>query len=337
MPGSGEGLVYVSFSSLSTLQTRAGKVGDFDGNGASDVAVFNPFTATWKIRNQFTLQFGQPRDVAVAGDYNGDGDTDLAVYRPSTGDWSVRNQFTVQWGDPGDVPMPGDYNGDGVTDVAVYRPSTGAWYVRNQLSAQFGSAATCRCRAITTATARPTSRSTGRQRASGSCGTGSPSATATPGTCRCRATTPATALTTSRCIARDRLVVVRNQTAVQSAAGDVPVPATTPGRRADLAVYRPSSGRGSSGTSRPSGTAALATSRAARLDGDGIADVAVYRPSTGQWFDVAVSSSCGSAARVTSRVPGTVTRSRDRRTGDYDGDGSRELAVYRPSTAVVRA
>ena len=42
MPGSGEGLVYVSFSSLSTLETRAGKVGDFDGDGASDVAVVQP-------------------------------------------------------------------------------------------------------------------------------------------------------------------------------------------------------------------------------------------------------------------------------------------------------
>ena len=131
------------------------------------------------MRNKFSVQFGQPGDVPVPGDYNGDGMTDLAVYRPSTGQWFVRNQFTVQFGDPrrrpgsrrtttatadrrrglpavdgplvrartsspsssaarGYVPVAGDYNGDGTADIALFQPSTGTWFVRNQFTVQFG-------------------------------------------------------------------------------------------------------------------------------------------------------------------------------------------------------
>ena len=53
-------------------------------------------------------------------------------------EWFVRELFTVQFGDPGDLPQPGDYNGDGTKDLAVYRPSTGQWFVRNQFAVQFG-------------------------------------------------------------------------------------------------------------------------------------------------------------------------------------------------------
>jgi hypothetical protein len=49
--------------------------------------------------------FGTPGDVPVPADYDGDGVTDLATWTPSTGMWNVRNQFSVQWGQPGDVPV----------------------------------------------------------------------------------------------------------------------------------------------------------------------------------------------------------------------------------------
>ena len=79
--------------------------------------------------------------MPVPGDYDGDGAADLAVYRPSTGLWLVRNQFTIeQLRRPGYVPVPGDFNNDGITDVAVYRPGTGEWSVRNQFVVQLGDA-----------------------------------------------------------------------------------------------------------------------------------------------------------------------------------------------------
>jgi hypothetical protein len=74
----------------------------------------------------------------VPGDYNGDGATDVAVYRPSSGQWFVVGLAPVQWGGLGDLPVPGDFNGDNVTDVAVFRPSNSFWFVRGLFTVQWG-------------------------------------------------------------------------------------------------------------------------------------------------------------------------------------------------------
>jgi len=75
--------------------------------------------------------------VPVPADYDGDSATDAAVWRPSTGEWFVLlsasggiSQVT-QWGEPTDIPLPGDYDGDGEVDFAVYRPSQNAVLVYN--------------------------------------------------------------------------------------------------------------------------------------------------------------------------------------------------------------
>lgn len=84
------------------------------------------------------FQWGVAGDLPVAGDFDGDGARDIAVYRPSSGTWFIRlsslqfaivSMRTIRWGQPGDLPIPGDYDGDGITDVAVFRPSTGVWYI----------------------------------------------------------------------------------------------------------------------------------------------------------------------------------------------------------------
>ena len=128
--------------------------------------------------------WGLATDIPVPGDYDGDGKTDLGLFRPSTGTWYVLLSGTnyttaiIQgWGVGTDMPVPGDYDGDGKTDLAVYRPSTGTWFVlkssSNYTTVSFAivgrSTPTFRCRATTTATARPTSRSFVRPPASGTC------------------------------------------------------------------------------------------------------------------------------------------------------------------------
>lgn len=114
--------------------------GDYDGDGVTDLAYWNPADGTWHVSLSYgqwrpPVQWGLPGDVPVPGDYDGDGRTDFAVYRPSNGTWYLATSrapwSAVQYGIDGDVPVPADYDGDWKTDIAVWRPSTGTWFLRN--------------------------------------------------------------------------------------------------------------------------------------------------------------------------------------------------------------
>ena len=127
---------------------------DFDGDGASDIAVYQSATGVWSIltsSSRFTLTRtitgGAAGETPVPGDYDGDGLTDAATFNPATGVWSLsctsRGALSVTLGDPGDIPLPRDYDGDGITDVAVYTPWTGAWRINpSSLSSAFATTRT---------------------------------------------------------------------------------------------------------------------------------------------------------------------------------------------------
>jgi uncharacterized delta-60 repeat protein len=114
-------------------------VGDYDGDGKLDAAVFRPSIAYWFVLrssdNVFEQrQFGISTDIPTPADFDGDGRTNFAVYRPSTGNWytstnPATNYGEVRWGIPTDLPVAADYDGDGRADIAVFRPETGSWYV----------------------------------------------------------------------------------------------------------------------------------------------------------------------------------------------------------------
>src|SRR6266566_3654396 len=113
----------------------ASPVGDFDGDGKSDIGVFQ--NGYWYVipssnpSAPIVQGWGITGDIPVPGDYDGDGKTDFAIFR--NGYWYVipssnpSAPIVQGWGITGDIPVPGDYDGDGKTDFAVFRNSY--WYV----------------------------------------------------------------------------------------------------------------------------------------------------------------------------------------------------------------
>ena len=125
-------------------------LGDFDGDGLQDLAVWRASTGTWFWLSSTTgynyaaaqgVQWGSnaQADVVFTGDLDGDSRSELIVWRPGSGTWfwltstsgySYAQQRHQAWGNAslGDVPGIGDFDGDRVIDLAVWRASTGTWY-----------------------------------------------------------------------------------------------------------------------------------------------------------------------------------------------------------------
>jgi hypothetical protein len=132
-------------------------VGDYDGDGKADPAVFatgtlasNPsfFYYRGSLNNPngnvTYAQWGPGQVIPYPGDFNGDGKFDFC-YRdlpvsstaPATFNIYLNGvapppfDLGIQWGQSGDSLIPGDYDGDGKTDIAVTRTIGGRknWFI----------------------------------------------------------------------------------------------------------------------------------------------------------------------------------------------------------------
>ncbi|MBC8492498.1 MAG: VCBS repeat-containing protein [Chloroflexi bacterium] len=123
-------------------------VGDFDGDGKTDLTVWRPPEGGQSAAHLMLLSgttppydYGQAQyknsgwpsmgDIPIEGDFDGDGKTDVAIWRETAGVWIIAtssSNFTdyifAQWGTPGDVPIAGDYDGDGKSDIGFFRNGT---------------------------------------------------------------------------------------------------------------------------------------------------------------------------------------------------------------------
>lgn len=126
-------------STLPQVSTDKPLVGDYDGDGKIDLAVWRAGlpNGTLYINKSsssllMTMTLGQTGDKVVSADFDGNGSTDAVAYRPSNGTWYVQDPVTLAsssfvWGNPEDSPIPADYDGDGKADFTVFRPSTNQW------------------------------------------------------------------------------------------------------------------------------------------------------------------------------------------------------------------
>jgi hypothetical protein len=112
-------------------------VGDFDGDGKADPALYHAESGNWyvylsSISQVWTLPFGTSDTYGVPADYDGDGTTDIAiltidrvlyVHGSSVGTWSQVLPRVGDW------ILTGDFNRDGREEIAQYAPAQGLWII----------------------------------------------------------------------------------------------------------------------------------------------------------------------------------------------------------------
>ena len=116
--------------------------GDFNGDGKTDIAIFNQQSGQWHVQTSdgagfidqglwATFANATNLSVPITGDFNGDGVSDGGVYYRSNGQvrWALSNKSgfdsvstwssTFPYSDQAQ-PFSGDFNGDGLIDIGVF-------------------------------------------------------------------------------------------------------------------------------------------------------------------------------------------------------------------------
>lgn len=112
-------------------------VGDWDGDGRTNLGVRTPASSTFQLRTAAgvsTVVLGGSRDLPLAGDWDGDGRDEVGVRSATSNRFVLREADgtirSVALGAVGDLPVTGDWDGDGVTDLGVYDQSAASFTLR---------------------------------------------------------------------------------------------------------------------------------------------------------------------------------------------------------------
>jgi hypothetical protein len=88
------------------------------------------------------VDLGDADDLPVTGDWDGNGITDLGVFDQATATFTLLQTdpmgqpytTVVPFGVPGDLPVTGDWDGNGITDLGVWSPETATFEKRGAVA-----------------------------------------------------------------------------------------------------------------------------------------------------------------------------------------------------------
>ncbi len=132
---------HINSSIVSANCTDRPVIGDWNGDGTSDLGVFRntPSVGVFYERvgtTSTSVRWGQPGDSPVAGDFDGDHLWQVGVRRLAGGTWYLRSRDTTVASVPGvgnasDLPIVGDWDGNGRANLGLYRWSDHTFYLRS--------------------------------------------------------------------------------------------------------------------------------------------------------------------------------------------------------------
>jgi hypothetical protein len=114
------------------IYRASGGVWKFDANG-------NNVLNSCQIDNCYS-DFGSKTQLGVVGDWDGDGKGQIAVFAIEQGSWAIDtgngkwdkcavDKCYSGFGQAQDLPVAGDWDGNGKAKIGVFRPSTGQWFL----------------------------------------------------------------------------------------------------------------------------------------------------------------------------------------------------------------